>query len=56
MKGDRAFNPDWVQYHKVPEKLIPITTGMPDRYLPKKLQKPSDGSEFLPKDDYMTGY
>ena len=25
LKGERAFNPDWVQYHKVPEKLIPVS-------------------------------
>lgn len=56
LKGDRAFNPDWVQYHKLPEKLVPMTVEMKDTYLPKRLRKPKDQSEFLPKDDYMTGY
>ncbi len=55
LKGDRAFNPDWVQYHKLPEKLTSITAGFEDRYQMRKFQK-QDNSEFLPKDDYMTGY
>ena len=55
LKGERAFNPDWVQYHKVPEKLVPMTVGFDDRYQVKKYQK-KESSEFHPKDDYMTGY
>ncbi len=53
MKGDSAFNDEWIKYHKLPEKLIPISQGLKDRYLPKA--KP-ETSVFLEKDEYTTGY
>lgn len=57
LKGaERALKPEFVKYHHVPEKLLPITQGMKDRYLPPSKGKQPEPTQFMPKDEYMTGY
>lgn len=56
LKGDKAFNPDWIQYHKLPEKLTPISLGFKDRYQKRGVKKLEEPDVFLPKEDYETGY
>ena len=56
LKGDKAFNPEWVQYHKLPEKLVPISQGVRDKYQRRGMPKMEEPTQFLNKEDYESGY
>ena len=43
-----------MQYHKLPDKLVPISHGHKDRYLVKGKQPES--TIFLDKEEYASGY
>ena len=55
LKGENAFNPTWVQYHKVSDTLQPLAAGLKEKGLPRRV-KPKEDSQFLPRDDYASGY
>lgn len=56
LKGDSAFKEDWVQYHKVSEKLVPIAQGFKDKYQRKGMKKLEENTQFLNKEEYASGY
>ena len=57
LKGPKAFNPDWIQYHKLPEKLTPIATGFRDKYQVKTMKGlHTEKTQFLDKEEYASGY
>ena len=55
LKGEKAFNPTWVQYHKVSDTLQPLAAGLKEKGLPRRV-KPKEDTQFLPRDDYASGY
>ncbi len=54
LKGDRAFpKGQFKTVTKLPDKLVPISHGLKDRYLKGAKQ---EKSEFLDKDEYASAY